>query len=86
MYFTAVAFTTKETNELFLTISKSSDYDHALYEALINYGVEIPAPEQYEQYEIYSSFHDEMDYMKYCKMICDISEIEFKQLRIEVKY
>ena len=78
----AVAFTIEETNELFLRIVKASSFEHALYEAITQYGLFVPTPEKYNS----DYFGEKTDYINFCKTACNIAELAFNRLNILDEY
>ena len=77
----AVAFTTQETNELFLTIVKASTFEEALYKAIAQSVLYIPSPEKYQ-----ANYDTRMTYIQFCKTACNIDELAFNRLNILVEY
>jgi hypothetical protein len=74
--FISVAFTIKGTKELFLTTIKAPTFQHALHEAITQYGLFVPKPEQY----LFDYSRD--DFIEFCKTTCNIAELRFNRLTI----
>lgn len=79
MNFFAVAFVSDE-GDLFLTTVKAKDFDNALFLAITEYGLFVPTPEKYEV----DYYNDQTNYIEFCKIACNIIQVEFKTIRVQV--
>lgn len=78
MEFIAVAFTIRDTNELFLETIQSSNYEDALCYALRNSGFAISTPETYQVVYAPST-----TYIDFCKIACDIDNLMFCKIETQ---